>query len=160
MMSLNFNMVGDRELQVYLKKMNTNIRSHSIYALNDIADYLQDKVKDKFGKYHASWPKLKRASVIAKYRRRALRGIKSRGKIAFTIGPDDPLILFGNLQKSIDKSVNKAALEATIFSDNPYAAVHEYGYKNIPSRSYMRTTLWEEENKVIDILDKHIGKFI
>lgn len=157
-MNFDIKIIGDKELVLYLQKIDESIKPQIISGLKDVADYLQEKVKDKFGKYQPSWPKLKRASVIAKYRRRGLSGAKVKG--GFTLGPDDPLILFGNLKNSIDKEVNNGELEAVVFSDNVYSAVHEYGYKNIPARSYMRTTLDEETEKVIDIIGNKIEKLL
>lgn len=163
-MSLNFKLVGDKELQLYLKNLNKNINKQIISGLDDIGDHLHNKVKDRIGNYHPSWPKLKRASVIAKYRRRTMKGAASRATkgISFNIGPDEPLILFGDLKKSISKELNIGSKEVVVYSDAPHAAVHEYGYapKNIPSRSYMRTTLWDETDEVVNIMNRKIGKII
>lgn len=163
-MSINIKIIGDRELNLYLGKLDKKVDIVAISGLDKIGDHLKDKVKDKFGKYHSSWPKLKRASVITKYRRRALQGmpIGTRKLGNIIIGPDDPLVLFGRLKDSIEKDLNVAAKEVEIYSDTPYSAVHEYGYapNNIPARSYMRTTLYEETNEIIDIMDNEIGKII
>lgn len=160
-MSLNFKIIGGKELSIYLGKVEKGIKTQIISGLREVGNHLQDKVKERFGHYHPSWPKLKRASVIAKYRRRTLNGISAKGrKISFSIGPDEPLILFGNLRDSINKDVNIGAKEVVVFSDNPYSAVHEYGYKNVPARSYMRTTLYDEQDEVVDIIGRKIGRII
>lgn len=160
-MAITFKITGDRELALYLGRASSGIKKQIYSGLDDIGEHLQKKVKEKFGTYQSGWPKLKRASVIAKYRKRALKGIKTGArKIAFTVGADDPLVLFGNLEKSIQKEVNKTAMQTIVFSDNVYAAVHEYGYKQIPARSYMRLTLSDETNEVIKILDAKIGRII
>jgi hypothetical protein len=154
-MQFEVKVIGDREVAFYFQKLSTGIKPTALQGLNEIGNYLEKKIKDRFGHYHSSWPKLKRASVIAKYKRRSLGGGK-RVKVA--VGGDDPLILFGNLKDSIAKEMND--MEVTIFSDNPYAAVHEYGYKQVPARSYMRTTLADEEDNITDIMDRAIGRLI
>lgn len=157
---MQFRMEGDKKLMVYLDSLGKNIKSEIDKSLNQIADHLQDKVKDKFGTYQQGWPTLKRASVIAKYRRRSLSSV-GRGRVgSYTVGSDDPLILFGKLRDSIEKEVNSTSNEAIVFSDNEYSAVHEYGYKNVPSRSYMRLTLAQEEDEIHKIININIGKRI
>jgi phage gpG-like protein len=155
-------MIGDKELGIYLGRVANSIKPQLISGLNEIGNHLEEKVKDKFGKYQSGWPKLKRASVIAKYKSRALKGMKARdGSMSFiTTGGDDPLLLSGQLRDSIQKDVKSGALEVEIFSDNIYSAVHEYGYKHVPSRSYMRLTLSQEEEEVEDIIDRNIGRII
>lgn len=161
-MAATFRLEGDRALALYLGNVASNVKPAAIKGLNIIGKHLEKEVKDKFGKYHSSWPKLKRASVIAKYLRRTLKGGANGRKISFNVGADDPLVLFGNLKDSIKNELNKGVLEVEVYSDNVYAAVHEYGYapKKIPSRSYMRVTLSEESNNVVDIMDNEIGRII
>jgi phage gpG-like protein len=162
-MNIDIKLVGDRELNMYLNRTMDGIKKEINSGLKDIADHLKDKVQEKFGTYHSSWPKLKRASVIAKYRRRGrLKGMPSRGPIRAVIGADDPLVLFGKLKGSIEKEINYGAKEAVVYSDAEHAAVHEYGYapKGVPSRSYMRVTLWEETDEIVKIIDSKIDKLI
>jgi phage gpG-like protein len=51
-------------------------------------------------------------------------------------------------------------MEVEVYSDNIYSAVHEYGYKHVPARSYMRLTLSQETQEVVDIMDNEIGRTI
>ena len=155
-------MIGDKELGIYLRRVADNIKPQIVAGLNEIGNHLEEKVKDKFGTYQSGWPKLKRASVIAKYKSRVLKGMKARdGSMSFiTTGGDDPLLLSGTLRDSIQKDVKAGALEVEIYSDNIYSAVHEYGYKQVPSRSYMRLTLTQEEEEVENIIDRNIGRII
>lgn len=161
---LNFKLIGDNELVVYLNRTSENIRKVIPDALQEVSEHLEEKVKDKFGEYQAGWPKLKRASVIAKYRRRSMKGFNrpklNSGGSASSGGADDPLVLFGELQKSIRKESNSS--EAKVYTDNPYSAVHEYGYapKGVPSRSYMRLTLMQEEDEVIKIVERKINNIL
>lgn len=157
-MQFDVKLVGDRELVFYLEKLSAGIKPAALVGLNEVGQYLEEKIKERFGKYHASWPKLKRASVIAKYRRRSLSGGQRKTGLSTYYGADEPLILYGNLKNSIDKEMGD--MEVTVFSDNVYAAVHEYGYKQVPARSYMRTTLADEEEKLTDIIGKSIGRLI
>jgi phage gpG-like protein len=157
-MSLNFQIIGDKELVAYLNGIDKNIKPQIKSGLSDIGTHLKREVKNKFGVYQKTWPKLKRASVIAKYRRRTLAGFKTKKGKGSSIGSDDPLFLFGNLKNSIQKELS--GLEVTIYSDNEYSAVHEYGYKHVPARSYMRLTLDEETENVVKIMDSKIGKLI
>jgi phage gpG-like protein len=161
-MNIDVKIVGDKEVQLYLNRMAKGIKNDSKKALNDIAKHLQKEARDKLGHYYKSWPKLKRASVIAKYRRRALRGhsMGKRKTTSFRIGPDNPLVLFGELKKSILKEINGASMEAVVYTDNEYSAVHEYGYKQVPARSYMRSTLHDEEDKLADMVNNRISKNI
>jgi phage gpG-like protein len=156
-MAITFKIIGDKELALYLGRISSKIKPQAIKGLNEIGDHLEKEIKNKFGTYQVSWPKLKRASVIAKYKRRSLGG---GAKGTASVGGDDPLVLFGRLQNSIQNDVKAGNLEVEVFSDNVYAAVHEYGYKNIPPRSYMRLTLWQETDNVVDIMSKHIGRVI
>lgn len=162
-MSLDIKIVGDKELQIYLENIKKDMKETLISGLDEIGNHLQKEVKDKFGNYQSSWPKLKRASVIAKYKKRGglKKGKIKRGSlITIALGPDDPLILFGDLKESIEKEINSGALEAIVYSDNPYSAVHEYGYKSVPARSYLRLTLWDEENNVVKIIDNKISRLL
>jgi phage gpG-like protein len=159
-MGITFRITGDRELALYLGKIAKNIKPNALKGLNKIGDHLQKEVKAKFGNYQAGWPKLKRASVIAKYKRRGLGGGASRGGASFASGPDDPLVLFGNLKDSIEKELHTSSMEVEVYSDNIYSAVHEYGYKHVPARSYMRLTLSQETQEVVDIMDNEIGRTI
>jgi phage gpG-like protein len=158
-MNLKIDIVGDKELALYLGKLAKKV-SNSKPMLSEISKHLRDEAKEKLGKYYKSWPKLKRSSVIAKYRRRALKGTRVNGgsNKSFGIGADDPLILFGKLKKSIMAEVRGD--EAVAYTDNEYSAVHEYGYKHVPARSYMRTTLHDEEEKIMDIVNDKISKDI
>lgn len=161
MSSLNVKIEGDKELIFYLNNMSSNLKRKALFGLDEAGDYLEEKIKAQFGKYHPTWPKLKIATVIAKYRRRTLNGMSAKGrKISFGIGTDDPLLLFGNLRNSIQKELNQSEMEVVIFSDNEYAAVHEYGYKSIPARSYMRTTLDDETEQIVKIVSNEIGRII
>lgn len=158
----NIKINGDNELILYLNNASSKIRNNIPIALKNISTHLEKEVKDKFGKYQQSWPKLKRATVIAKYKRRSLKSHKRKGLNSGTIpiGADDPLILFGELEKSIKKESNNT--RAKVYSNNPYSAVHEYGYapKNIPARSFMRLTLMQEEDEVKKIVNKYIERAI
>lgn len=158
-MQFDIKIVGDNELQLFLNRTAKNIKPALISGLDEAGDLLQGKIKEKFGTYQAGWPKLKRASVIAKSRKKTqLKGVK-RGS-AVSIGIDSPLLLMSNLKNSIQKEIRNAGLEAVIFSDEVYAAVHEYGYKQVPARSYMRLTLWDEEENVIRIIESKIDKLL
>lgn len=167
-MNFRVDIIGDNELVLKFNNASKEIKDALNSELVEVAKHLQKEIKGKFGEYQPGWPKLKRASVIAKYRKRALRGIKSSSNVSglaqqfnsFSIGPDEPLILFNELKESIEYETNKAAMTATVFSDKVYAAVHEYGYKNVPSRSYMRKTLWDEEDIIIKMINNRIDRII
>jgi phage gpG-like protein len=161
-MNLNYRITGDKELSFYLGNIAKNIKPQALAGLNEIGTHLQKKVKAKFGKYQEGWPKLKRASVIAKYRKRGLSGISTKGrkKSSSATGGDDPLVLFGQLKNSIEKELNTGSMEVEVYSDNIYSAVHEYGYKNVPARSYMRLTLAQEEDEVVKIMGNRIEKIL
>lgn len=167
-MRFDYKIIGDKELQIYLNNITNNMKPEINKGLNEIGIHLQKKVKDKFGEYQEGWPKLKRETVIAKARKRALRG-SSRSKFSSlaksfnsSMGSDDPLSLFGDLEGSVKRENNLAALSTKVYSDNEYAAVHEYGYapKNIPARSYMRLTLYQEEEDIVRILSERVGRLI
>jgi phage gpG-like protein len=156
---------GDKDLIIYLNKSSNQIKPQILSALKLIGQHVEEEAKKKFGTYQRSWPKLKRASVTAKYRRRALgNGVKrpNLSGIASFINTgvgDDPLILMGKLKESIKHELNESQLEAVIFSDDKKAAVHEYGYapKKIPARSYLRLALWDSEKDIEEILARKIG---
>src|SRR5690554_3981333 len=127
-----FKITGDNELIFYLNKTSSKIKNEANKGLKDVGKYLEEKVKEKFGNYQKGWKKLKRETVAAKQRRRAkLSGSskKSFKKLISNINSkmdsDEPLFLFGELMQSI-KHENKN-LETIVYSDNEYAAVHEYG---------------------------------
>jgi phage gpG-like protein len=170
-MRLTTKIEGDDKLLIYLKDVEKNIEKQLRLALKDAVDHLFDEVRNKFGKYNKGWAKLKRATVIAKARRRMGKGggmssSKFSGVISSTAGAmnDDPLILFGNLRESIERKVTGSGqhMEGIVYSDAKYAAVHEYGYapKNVPARSYMRLTLWEEENFIVRLVNNRIARLI
>jgi phage gpG-like protein len=163
----NIRITGDKELILYLDRTSKRLDAEYKDVLEDVGDHLEKKVKEKFGKYQNGWAKLKRATVIAKYRKRALSKITSRtrfnslvARMNVAIGDDDPLVLFGNLRDSIKHEVNMANLESVTYSDNPYSAVHEYGHKHVPARSYMRLTLWDEEEYIMRLVSARIGNVI
>lgn len=165
-MKFDIQVVGDKELVVYLENITKKMKSEIHTSLSDVGKHLKGKVQEKFGKYQSGWPKLKRASVIAKAKRRGgLKGMKSktgtrkakRVNSIGTGGADDPLVLFTKLKSSIRYEVKKGSMEAVVYSDEVYAAVHEYGYKNVPSRSYMRLTLTQEEAYVVNIIKNRIN---
>lgn len=162
-MSYYMDIKGENELILSLNKSAQSLRPKLLEALNEIGRHVEDESKKKFGTYQRTWPKLKRASVIAKYHRRALGNGVKRPKLSglaafFGSGMgDDPLILHGDLKNSIKHEVNEGALETIIYSDDKKAAVHEYGYKNIPARSYLRLTLWDEEDKINSIVKNKVG---
>lgn len=157
---------GDNELILYFNKMASKTKPKMIDGLKDASKHLQKKIQEKFGKYQTDWAPLKRATVLAKYRRKSMMSVKKTrfnklvAKRNTTIGSDNPLVLYSNLQRNVDYEINISDLSATIFNDEPYAAVHEYGYKNVPSRSYMRSTLNEEQDEVFKIIDKKISDLI
>jgi len=162
---------GVESLRYYLRNIKVANQRELNKSLNEIGSYLEGKVKDKFGVYQHGWPKLKTATVLAKQRRRS--SLRSYKKASFTkfikkfnkaIGGDDPLVLFGKLHQSIKHQLRgtKMDKEAVVYSDNEYSAVHEYGYapKNIPARSYMRTTLLDEEDYIVQIISNRIGNIV
>lgn len=170
-MKLTYKMEGDDKLIFYLKGIEKNIEKQIRLSLKEVVDHLFDEVRNKFGTYQKGWPKLKRATVIAKYRRRLSKGgglssSKFSGVISSTAGAmnDDPLILFGDLRESIERQIRGSGqnMEGVVFSDAKHAAVHEYGYapKNIPARSYARLTLWEEEDYIIKLVNNRIARLI
>jgi len=161
-MRFEVKVVGDKELGIYLNNITKNIKKEAGSGLVEIGTYLRQKVRDRLGNYHYTWPKLKRATVVAKMRRRAGSGIsvsKRKGK-NLGLGNDEPLVLFSKLKKSISKETSRATLTTTVYSDSEHAAVHEYGYRQVPARSYMRTTLFDEEDAIFKIIDRHIEKLI
>lgn len=158
----NVNVYGDKELIVYLKNVSASTRPQIISGLAEIGQHLENETKEKFGTYQTGWPKLKRASVIAKYNRRAqLNGFR-RADFTRLIGlfnqgmGDDPLVLSGKLRDSISHEVNPSQLETVIFSDVEYAAVHEYGHGPVPARSYLRLTLWDNELYVLRVMNNRM----
>jgi phage gpG-like protein len=170
-MKLTFKMEGDDKLLIYLKGIEKNIEKEIRASLREAVDHLFDEVRGKFGKYNKGWAKLKRATVIAKYRRRMSKGSgmsssKFSGVISSTAGAmaDDPLILFGDLRESIERTIKGSGqnMQGVVYSDAKHAAVHEYGYapKNIPARSYMRLTLWEEEDYIVKLVNNRIARLI
>lgn len=160
---LDIKVIGENELRLYLDRTAKGIKRNIRAGLKEVSSHLQEKVKDKFGTYQANWPKLKRASVAAKYNRNGLKGFKRPNlfkKASGPMGGDMPLVLSGELEASIKKSHDWN--EAKVFSDNIYSAVHEYGYgpKGVPSRSYMRLTLTQEEDEVFRIVDSNIARVL
>lgn len=164
-------MTGDNQLIIYLKNVDKKIEPNIKSALKDIVDHLHTRVTSKFGTYQAGWAKLKRATVIAKYKRRMKKGkgIKSARFSGSASGvanaiTEDPLVLFGSLKESIQKKVTGSMgnYEGVVYSDAKHAAVHEYGYapKGVPARSYMRLTLFEEEDYIVRIVNNRIARLI
>jgi phage gpG-like protein len=157
---------GDKELVVYLNKMSAAMKPEILLGLAEIGSHLVEETKKKFGSYQHGWPKLKRSSVIAKWNKRArLNGFKS-ANFSRLIGMfnqgfgDDPLVLSGKLRDSIQHELNIEQLESVIYSDVEYAAVHEYGHGNVPARSYLRLTLWDNEDYVNRVLNSRIEKLL
>lgn len=168
-MKFDIQIVGDKELVIYLENITKKMKSSLESSLNEVGKHLKGKVQEKFGKYQSGWPKLKRASVIAKAKRRGgLAGMKSKTGSAKakrvnsigTGGADDPLVLFSKLKGGIKHEVRKGAMEAVVYSNEVYAAVHEYGYRQVPSRSYMRLTLTQEESEVVRIIMNRINTIL
>jgi hypothetical protein len=157
---------GDKELVVYLNKMSAEMKPEILLGLGEIGIHLTEETKKKFGTYQTGWPKLKQASVIAKWNRRAqLNGFKraSFTRLAgmFNLGfGDDPLVLSGKLRDSIAHELDFEKMEAIIYSDVEYAAVHEYGHGPVPARSYLRLTLWDNEDYVNKVLNDRIEKLL
>jgi phage gpG-like protein len=157
---------GDKELILYLNNISEEMKPQLVIGLEDIGQHLEKETKAKFGTYQKGWPKLKRASVIAKWNRRAqLNGFK-RANFSNLVGlfnqgmGDDPLVLSGKLRDSISHEVNSAQLETVIFSDVEYAAVHEYGHGRVPARSYLRLTLWDNEDYIRKVIDDRVQRLL
>lgn len=158
---INFRWEGNERVAIYLNRTSQQIDKNLKLGLRETSSLLQKEVKDKFGKYQMGWPRLKRATVIAKYRRKLGKGGYRSVRLnngSVPTGRHDPLKLFGDLEKSIKKKTTSD--EAIVYSDNEYSAVHEYGYapKGVPSRSYMRLTLDENENEISNIFNKYIRR--
>lgn len=162
-----YKLIGDKEIAIKFKSAGKTIDKQLNAELKQIVKHLKEQIQNKFGSYQKGWPKLKYSTVIAKQKRRAgLSGMKSgkMGNIArgfnSAAGADDPLLLFSDLKNSINTSVSKTT--GKVFSDYKSAAVHEYGYapKGVPSRSYMRLTLAEEEDEIIRMIRKRIDKIL
>jgi HK97 gp10 family phage protein len=156
---------GDNSLNLYLKNITKEMKPYIIDGLKESGSLLNEEVKNKFGKYQEGWPKLKRETVLAKYRKRQLHAIKNNNsnftrRFNGTIGADDPLVLHGTLRDSISYDVNANDLNVVVYSDVPYAAVQEYGYENVPARSFMRLTLWDKEDDITNIISNKIENII
>lgn len=168
MTQFKIDIYGDKELILYLQKITQEMKPNLKSSLSDIGKHLKSEVKNKFGNYQRGWAKLKRATVIAKYNRRKLFALQNPGisnainKINKSFSGDAPLVLNGVLRNSIKYKVNTDKMNTVVYSNNPYSAVHEYGYapKNIPARSYMRLTLWDEEDTIRRIISNRVGIII
>lgn len=166
-MNVKVDIYGDKELVFYLDNISSNMRRSLIDGLNDVGKHLWSETRNKFGSYQRGWPKLKMATVLYKQRRMASLSPSKRAamssflpQIAKALSGDMPLIFDGDLYNSIKYEVSRPTLSTTVYSDNEYAAVHEYGHGNIPARSFLRLTLWDEERVVFQILSDKVGSLL
>ncbi len=169
MVQLKVDIFGDKQLALYLGRVSQSMKPSLQSGLGEVGRHLRDEAKKRLGSYQRGWAKLKRATVVAKQRRRGgLVGSRRAGlsklvsSVNSSLNGDEPLVLDGKLKNSINYEVNMDSMNTVVYSDNPYAAVHEYGYapKNVPARSYMRLTLWEEEDTVKKIISNRVGRIL
>lgn len=88
-------------------------------ALTQSAGLIRDEAKRVIGTYDYGWPRLKPETIKHK------------------IAGDTPLRETGELQASIQCSVDAEAGIATVGSNNPKALWHELGTSRVPPRSFL-----------------------
>ncbi len=117
----------------------------------DAADYLQEKMEDKFGVYQPGWKKLKYSTIYKK---------RKRGNGA---NATKPLVDFGDMMFSFyNKISNKTRHHTvTIMSDDEKILYHVYGapHAKVPRRDPVRPTIQEEREECFNIIkDAVLGR--
>jgi len=123
-----------------LQKLLQEIEKAQSHAIKKAASYLEGKIKETITEGRGEWPPLKPATIKRK-------------------GSSKPLIDTGKLRASITHKIDKNTAKVGLFGEEALiGAVHEFGApkKNIPERSFMRTTFNEEKKKLQEIFNKEL----
>lgn len=116
------------------------------------AEYLTQKVKDKFGSYQSTggtgggpWARLKIETMIRKAKKYGFSG--------------KPLIGYGDMKESIRPiKGGKGTISASVGSDDPKMAYHVFGApkRNLPPRDTLLCTAVEEKDACHDIIAEEV----
>lgn len=116
----------------------------------DAADYLIEKMQDKFGVYQPGWAKLKYETVVRER------------KWGFGANASRPLVMSGDMMFAFDKSTHRVSRKHVVWitNDDPKMPWHMYGVPkfNIPARDPIRPTMKEEHDKVFDIIREKVNE--
>lgn len=110
----------------------------------DAAEYLKERIEDKFGVYQPGWKPLQYITRLKKIR-------KGNGANA-----NKPLVDYGDMMFSFDISTSNRTRKHTvaITSDDEKLVHHIYGAPRagVPKRDPVRPTVKEEREKCLEIL--------
>jgi phage gpG-like protein len=126
------------------KELQKNITEGTEQGLRRAAAYLEGEIKKTITAGRSEWKPLKPATIRRK-------------------GSSKPLIDTGKLRASITHRVDNHTAKVGLFGEEALiGAVHEFGApsRNIPERSFLRSTWNTEESKVEKIIADKVEFFI
>jgi HK97 gp10 family phage protein len=110
-------------------------------SMREIAVDVRDTARSAIGTYRFGWPRLSTATLAKK-------------------GADTPLLVTGELRRSIKYTINPNGTEAIVYSDDPKAAHHELGTRKMPPRPFLVPAAQTREKAVVATFDAGLKKAI
>lgn len=114
----------------------------------EAADYLIEKMQDKFGTYQPGWAQLKYETVVRER------------KMGFGANANKPLVMSADMMFAFDKETRRRTRMHVVWitNDDPKMPWHMYGVpsSNVPARDPVRPTMDEEQQKVYDIIRQKV----
>ena len=118
----------------------------------DAADYLIEKIEDKFGHYQAGWDKLKDDTI------------RKEQSMGYGSNANKPLVMSADMMFSFDKKTSAKTRKHVVWitNDDPKLPWHMNGVpsKNIPKRDPVRPTMREENEHALDIIKNAVRRVI
>lgn len=143
-MDMRVHVTGIDELIRKFDRLQDGVEEALDIGCQDAAEYLQERIEDKFGTYQNGWKPLKYITIYRKRR-------KGNGANA-----NKPLVDFGDMMFSFYTVITNRTRKhtVTIKSDDPKILYHMYGARKsgLPKRDPVRPTVAEEREKCHDII--------
>ena len=118
----------------------------------DAADYLIEKIEDKFGHYQAGWDKLKDDTI------------RKEQSMGYGSNANKPLVMSADMMFSFDKKTSAKTRKHVVHitSDDPKLQHHMYGAPcaGVPKRDPVRPTIREENEHALDIIKNAVRRVI
>ena len=118
----------------------------------EAADYLIEKIEDKFGHYQSRWAQLKDDTI------------RKEQAMGYGSNASKPLVMSADMMFSFDKILSRKTRKHVVWitNDDPKLPWHMNGVpsKNIPKRDPVRPTMREENEHALDIIKNAVRRVI
>lgn len=151
-MSIRFHVSGVDEVVRNFDRRIKGMDKALDKGCTESAEYLIERIEDKFGKYQPGWAQLKYETIKKKIR-------KGNGANA-----NKPLVDFGDMMFSFYIDIRNRTRRHTVAvkSDDERLLHHIYGAPsaNVPKRDPVRPTVKEEREECLRILEEEVKEAI